>query len=346
MFSLAMLFIVLPLLYVIYGLLGRKLTIGELDRKAVLITGCGNGFGRDLVKRCLQNGLTVFAGCRRAISVKELEESYSSISQGRLYAFQMDVTDDESVRKSREIVDTVLREKNLVFHALINNAGVGGNVFYDDFLTVDDYKDVWEVNMCGVIRVTQTFRDLIKKSRGRIVICSSACILFTSPSHGPYASSKFAVHAYTAVLRHELQPYGVDVIEIVPGSFDTGMSNLDNVQKMLDTVWYRASQKLRDEYGHNYKEKATKFIKELGPKVWAKDLTWVTNSYYEAIVARRPKLLYQIGWDVLLKFYPYSLFPLRLQLHIMKILMYLNRAPLPAITMKNAHPENQKVKNS
>ncbi|VDM23434.1 unnamed protein product [Wuchereria bancrofti] len=133
MFSLAILFIVLPLLYVIYGLLGRKLTIGELDRKAVLITGCGNGeidrkavlitgcgngegFGRDLVKRCLQNGLTVFAGCRRAISVKELEESYSSISQGRLYAFQMDVTDDESVRKSREIVDTVLREKNLGSH--------------------------------------------------------------------------------------------------------------------------------------------------------------------------------------------------------------------------------------
>lgn len=25
------------------------------------------GFGRDLVKRCLQNGLTVFAGCRRAV---------------------------------------------------------------------------------------------------------------------------------------------------------------------------------------------------------------------------------------------------------------------------------------
>ncbi|EJW73340.1 oxidoreductase [Wuchereria bancrofti] len=223
----------------------------------------------------------------------------------------MDVTDDESVRKSREIVDTVLREKISVRISEMSDSlsdlscpnqqrWSGGNVFYDDFLTVDDYKDVWEVNMCGVIRVTQTFRDLIKKSRGRIVICSSACILFTSPSHGPYASSKFAVHAYTAVLRHELQPYGVDVIEIVPGSFDTGMTILDNVQKMLDTIWYRASQKLRDEYGHNYKEKATKFIKELGPKVWAKDFTCVTNSYYEAIVARRPKLLYQIGWDLLL----------------------------------------------
>ncbi|VDO54970.1 unnamed protein product, partial [Brugia timori] len=43
MFLLVILFIVLSLLYFIYGLLGRKLTIDEIDKKAVLITGCGNG---------------------------------------------------------------------------------------------------------------------------------------------------------------------------------------------------------------------------------------------------------------------------------------------------------------
>ncbi|VDN85305.1 unnamed protein product [Brugia pahangi] len=216
MFLLVILFIVLSLLYFIYGLLGRgtdhwmrkrqgffvvkeMIQIGDLEE--ISKRNEFAGFGRDLVKRCLQNGLTVFAGCRRAISVKELEDSYSSISQGRLYAFQMDVTDDESVRKSREIVDTVLREKNLVFHALINNAGVRGNIFYDDFLTVDDYKNVWEVNTCGVIRVTQTFRDLIKKSRGRIVICSSATTLFPAAGNGPYSCSKFAIQAYCNIIR-------------------------------------------------------------------------------------------------------------------------------------------------
>ncbi|VBB35326.1 unnamed protein product, partial [Acanthocheilonema viteae] len=122
-------------------------------------------FGRDLVKRCLQNGLTVFAGCQFESHINELEESYSSISQGRLQAFRMDVTNDESVRESREIVDRVLKEKNLVLHALVNNAGVQGHFFYDDFLILDDYKEVWDVNTYGVIRVTHTFRDLIKKSR-------------------------------------------------------------------------------------------------------------------------------------------------------------------------------------
>ncbi|EJD73576.1 hypothetical protein LOAG_19006, partial [Loa loa] len=256
MFLSTILFIVLPLLlYAIYELLGRKLTIGEIDRKAVLITGCGSGFGRDLVKRCLQNGLTVFAGCQFKSNINELEERYSSINQGRLYAFQMDVTDDESVRKSRKIVDTVLKEKNLVLHALVNNAGIKGHFFPDDFLTSDDYKEVLEVNTLGAVRVTQTFRDLIKKSRGRIVICSSAITLFPLANHGPYTCSKFAIQAYSMVIRHELQPYGVNVIEIMPGCFKTEIYNIQKMRESTDTVWYRASNEMRDEYGHDYSDK-------------------------------------------------------------------------------------------
>lgn len=56
-------------------------------------------------------------------------------------------------------------------------------------------------------------------------------------------------------LRHELLPYGVNVIEIVPGCFKTGISNLEPILKRNDTVWNRAPQKLRDEFGHDYNEK-------------------------------------------------------------------------------------------
>ncbi|VDK69438.1 unnamed protein product [Litomosoides sigmodontis] len=326
--------IALLLLLYIYELLGRKLTVSEIDRKAVLITGCGSGFGRDLVKRCLQNGLTVFAGCRRAISVKELEESYSSISQGRLYAFQMDVTDDKSVQKSREIVDRILREKNLVLHALVNNAGIRGNIFYDDFLILDDYKEVWEVNVCGVIRVTQTFRDLIKKSRGRIVMCSSSVTLLCVPGYGPYSSSKCALQAYTDVIRHELGSYGVQVVAVTPGSFSSGMQEAQGLKNMIDTVWNRASEDLREEYGHNYIDKAKAFVNNLQSKVLSKDTTWVINSYYEAIVARRPKLSNIVGWDALLLFYPISWLPPFMQKYVVRLALYLSHAPLPAVVKK------------
>ncbi|VDN34542.1 unnamed protein product [Gongylonema pulchrum] len=151
---------ILLLLYTAYELLGRKTTVGNLRQKAVLITG----FGKELVIRCLQNGFTVFAGCHRECSVNELVES-CGISRGKLYAFQMDVSDESSVLQSRHLVQRVLKESDLVLHAVVNNAGVRGNHFYDDFLTLDDYKAVWEVNVFGAIRVTQVFRDLIKQSR-------------------------------------------------------------------------------------------------------------------------------------------------------------------------------------
>lgn len=41
----------------------EQFKVVDLTKKAVLITGCDSGFGRELVFKCLENGLTVFAGC-------------------------------------------------------------------------------------------------------------------------------------------------------------------------------------------------------------------------------------------------------------------------------------------
>lgn len=48
---------------------------------------------------------------------------------------------------------------------MVNNAGILGKTFFDDFLTVADYKEVAEVNVWGVIRVTQAMKPLVKKTR-------------------------------------------------------------------------------------------------------------------------------------------------------------------------------------
>ncbi|VBB27806.1 unnamed protein product, partial [Acanthocheilonema viteae] len=176
---------------------------------------------------------------------------------------------------------------------------------------------------------------------GRIVICSSASTLFPTAGNGPYACSKFAVQSYCIIIRHELQPFGVDVIEIVPGSFESGMQNAERLIKMVDEVWYRAPQKLRDEYGQHYNEKAKKFTNELQRSIVDQDTTWIIDAYYEAIVAKRPKLLYRVGWDI---FYPYSFLSCRLQLIVMKLLMHITGAPTPPTTTKNIHSKSPEKK--
>uniref|UniRef100_A0A0R3RN94 3Beta_HSD domain-containing protein n=1 Tax=Elaeophora elaphi TaxID=1147741 RepID=A0A0R3RN94_9BILA len=227
-----------------------------------------------------------------------------------------------------------------VFHALVNNARVRGNIFHDDFLTLDDYKEVWEVNTCGVIRVTQTFRDLVKKSRGRIVMCSSTAVHVCVPGYGPYSSSKCAIQAYTDVIRHELGSYGVKVITISLGCFLSEKKEIESLKNMVDKVWYRASEDLRDEYGHDYNDQAKAFVNNFQSKMLSKDTSWVINSYYEAVVARWPKLFDIIGWDALLLFYPISWLPPFVQQYIVKFVLYLFDAPLPAMIKKNTSLKN------
>lgn len=81
------------------------------------------------------------------------------------------------------------------------NAGIASINAPDDWLNVDHYKKVMEVNSYGVIRTCHAFKPLIKKAKGRIVIITSICARVCLPNVGPYSVSKFAVGAYADVLR-------------------------------------------------------------------------------------------------------------------------------------------------
>ncbi|VDM13565.1 unnamed protein product [Wuchereria bancrofti] len=157
---------------------------------------------------------------------------------------------------------------------------------------------VWEVNTYGTVRVRQAFRiqNFIYPS-GRIIICCSASTLFPAPAYGPYVSSKCALQAYANIIRYELEPYGAIVVVLFPGSFQTGLHVTQELYLMIDFVWNRSSQEIRNEYGNDFNVKAKAFVNEMLSKLLSKDTAKVINAYYEAIVARRPKFSYRIGWD-------------------------------------------------
>ncbi len=85
--------------------------------------------------------------------------------------------------------------------AIVNNAGVGGRTMPDDFLNLDDYKSVFEVNIYGIIRMCQAFKPLLKRSEGRIINCASTAGRVICPGMGPYCVSKHCVEIYSDILR-------------------------------------------------------------------------------------------------------------------------------------------------
>ncbi|VDK82043.1 unnamed protein product [Cylicostephanus goldi] len=123
-------------------------------------------------------------------------------------------------------------------HGVVNNAGILGTAFFDDFLTLEDYKKVAEVDTWGVIRVTHALKPLVKRTRGRIVTVTSGFSRIGMPGVGPYTAAKFALTGYCEVIRAELRMFGVSVHIIEPGFVKTWLTSSENVEKNIKHYYF------------------------------------------------------------------------------------------------------------
>lgn len=274
-----------------YNLYLENQTIENLNKKCVLITGCDTGFGHDLAIKCYRNDITVLAACLTENGVKDLKDK----SKNKIVAFVMNVTSDDSVSAARDLVEkTALKYGGL--HGIVNNAGITGNSLWDDFLNVQDYQDVFNVNLLGIVRVTHAFMDLVKKAKGRIVNTASICGRIALPSLGPYTVSKYGVEAYSDTIRVENAVFGIKVSIIEPGFFATGLTEPDRILKMAKNVWNRGSNEMRKEYGEDTFDNAMKeMVIHLNKS--SKDTHLVVDAYYHALTSVKPKKRYNVGKD-------------------------------------------------
>ena len=235
--------------------------------------------------------MQVLAACLTTDGVNSLKKESK-----RITAFQMDVRSEESIQNSRSTVEAVCNKYGGL-HGIVNNAGITGNPIWGDFLRPEDYSLVFDVNVMGIIRVTQAFMDLVKKAKGRIVNTASICGRVALPNLGPYTISKYGVEAYSDTLRIEQSVFGITVSIIEPGFFKTPMIDPDRIIKSAEFMWNRASEETRKEYGDELFGEAK--------KVMVKHLVYrsnpnthlVVDAYFHALTSARPKTRYHVGWD-------------------------------------------------
>jgi 3-hydroxybutyrate dehydrogenase len=114
------------------------------------------------------------------------------------------------------------------------------------------------VNLFGVIRVTNAFLPLIRKSQGRIVNVSSILNRTPSPFNGPFTITKGAIESYSAILRLEMKRFNVQVVVVEPGNFTDALNfNSDkfNFSRTVRRMWDQLDDQLRMDYGNNCVEK-------------------------------------------------------------------------------------------
>jgi NAD(P)-dependent dehydrogenase (short-subunit alcohol dehydrogenase family) len=190
--------------------------------KKVLITGANKSIGFETARQLLDLGYYVYLGSR---DLRKGQEAAAKLNSDNVEVVEIDVSDEASIKAARQALD----EKTDVLDVLINNAGIRG-IFPQppSLVSVKEIRKVFDTNFFGVIAVTQTFLDLLRKSEApRIVNVTSglaSLTLHSDPSWkyyqvkgGAYGPSKSALNAYTVALAYELRDTPFKINAVDPG---------------------------------------------------------------------------------------------------------------------------------
>jgi NAD(P)-dependent dehydrogenase (short-subunit alcohol dehydrogenase family) len=260
-----------------------------LGGKAVLITGASSGIGEATALLLDRQGMRVFASVRKPEDAEKLRQASSE----RLTPVLLEVTDSKSIQSARNLIEDQVGEAGL--WGLVNNAaiGYGGPL---EFMPLDKFRQIFEVNVFGLLAVTQAMLPLVRQARGRIANVSSAASLISIPFHGPYTATKLSVNGINDVLRLELRPFRVLVANIICGSIETPM-------------WEKGSQ-LSQEIARDFPVEDALLYGDRRLKIWAyfdklgKQAVPVqkpAEAISHFLTVKRPRRTYLVGSSILIE---------------------------------------------
>ncbi|WP_343711641.1 oxidoreductase [Kosakonia radicincitans] len=181
--------------------------------KIVFITGVSSGFGRALAQEALAAGYRVIGTVRNT----EAKHAFEALSSGRAYGRILDITDFSAI-------DSVIAEAQTSvgpIDVLVNNAGYGHEGVMEE-LSLDALRHQFEVNVFGAVAMMKAvLPGMRQRRRGHIINITSMGGFITMPGITYYCGSKFALEGISDALGKEVQPFGIFVTAVAPGSFRT-----------------------------------------------------------------------------------------------------------------------------
>ncbi len=179
-----------------------------------VVTGASSGIGAATVVALGRLGYRVVGGARRLERVRR-------VVGDRGVALPLDVTKLDSI-------DAFVAEVQKKFgriDVLVNNAGLARGLNPIAEASDQDWIEMWESNVLGLMRVTRACLPLLRKAKhGHIVNLGSIAGFETYVGGAGYTASKHAVHAISRTLRLELNGEPIRVTEVMPGMVETEFS--------------------------------------------------------------------------------------------------------------------------
>lgn len=180
--------------------------------KLMLITGVSSGFGRALAQEALAAGYTVVGTVRSAQAAQDFEAL-----SAQAFARVLDVTDFDRI----DGVVTEIQANVGPVDVLVNNAGYGHEGIMEE-APLAEMRRQFDVNVFGAVAMMKAVIPTMReRRRGHILNITSMGGHITMPGIAYYCGSKFALEGITETVGKELEPFGIAVTAVAPGSFRT-----------------------------------------------------------------------------------------------------------------------------
>ncbi len=215
------------------------------EKQVVFITGASRGFGAAAARELAGRGHSVVA------TMRSPERDGPKLAKGhedRIAVTACDVTERSSVDAAVEFA----LERHDRIDAVFNNAGYGlwGPV---EEVTEAEVQRQMDTNFLGQLRVAQAVLPAMReRGAGKILNVSSLSGRVVAPLLGLYCASKFAVEAMSEALRYEVARFGIQVIILEPGMYqsDWQMDSLDVTEALRErrSVYQQPADRALEEF--------------------------------------------------------------------------------------------------
>jgi len=244
----------------------------------VVITGCSSGLGEATALLFRQAGYLTIATARDPSKLGKLAAAGCEV-------LALDVTDETS----REAAIADIERRHGPIGVLINNAGYGQYGPLEE-VPLDLVRRTFETNVFGLLRLSQLVLPGMRTAgRGRIVNISSLAGRVTAQGGGVYHMTKYAVEALADAMRAEIKPFGIDLVNVLPGPFASPYRD-----KVIGNIPDRGEASPYRIYRHNVGAYMLRF---LDPKTFGTmPLQKVARVVFKAGTVDRPRTRYNVGF--------------------------------------------------
>ncbi len=189
----------------------------DLAGKTVLVTGATSGFGAATARRLHAAGVLVVAAGRRTDRLDALADE---LGPG-LHPVTLDVRDQTAVFAAIETLPTAFSE----IYGLVNNAGLARGLSAADAADLDDWNEMVDANIKGLMYVTRAvLPGMVARGGGHVVNLGSVAGTYPYFGANVYGASKAFVHQFSLDLRADLVEKNIRVTSVEPGAAETEFS--------------------------------------------------------------------------------------------------------------------------